>query len=141
MGQNYREGMMRGNIDDLSLTNSDGQRRGYFAKAAMTFDIGMDRLLLNYDIYHNNNDNYTYSTGNFFGTPYQTEDDAKTLNLRSEAVVTYQKRFTDKAKKLDFKYNFSNAKSDFTQNNRLLNQNVLENNSNPHLNYMIYNVL
>ena len=130
VGQNYREGMMRGNIDDLSLTNSDGQRRGYFAKAAMTFDIGMDRLLLNYDIYHNNNDNYTYSTGNFFGTPYQTEDDAKTLNLRNEAVVTYQKRFTDKAKKLDFKYNFSNAKSDFTQNNRLLNQNVLENNSN-----------
>ena len=130
VGQNYREGMMRGNIDDLSLTNSDGQRRGYFAKAAMTFDIGMDRLLLNYDIYHNNNDNYTYSTGNFFGTPYQIEDDAKTLNLRNEAVVTYQKRFTDKAKKLDFKYNFSNAKSDFTQNNRLLNQNVLENNSN-----------
>ena len=130
VGQNYREGMMRGNIDDLSLTNSDGQRRGYFAKAAMTFDIGMDRLLLNYDIYHNNNDNYTYSIGNFFGTPYQTEDDAKTLNLRNEAVVTYQKRFTDKAKKLDFKYNFSNAKSDFTQNNRLLNQNVLENNSN-----------
>lgn len=130
VGQNYREGMMRGNIDELSLTNSDGQRRGYFAKAAMTFDIGMDRLLLNYDIYHNNNDNYTYSTGNFFGTPYQTEDDAKTLNLRNEAVVTYQKRFTDKAKKLDFKYNFSNAKSDFTQNNRLLNQNVLENNSN-----------
>ncbi len=130
VGQNYREGMMRGNIDNLSLTNSDGQRRGYFAKAAMTFDIGMDRLLLNYDIYHNNNDNYTYSTGNFFGTPYQTEDDAKTLNLRNEAVVTYQKRFTDKAKKLDFKYNFSNAKSDFTQNNRLLNQNVLENNSN-----------
>ena len=51
-------------------------------------------------------------------------------SLRNEAVVTYQKRFTDKAKKLDFKYNFSSAKSDFTQNNRLLNQNVLENNSN-----------
>lgn len=130
VGQNYRETMLLGNIDNLSTTSSDGQRRGYFAKSAMTFDIGMDRLLLNYDIYHNNNDNFTFSTGNYFGTPYQSEDDAKTLNLRNEAVVTYQKRFDDKGKKLDFKYNFSNAQSDFTQANRAIGENILDNNSN-----------
>jgi len=116
VGQNYRENMMLGEIDNLSSTFSDNFRRGYFAKAALTFDIGIDRLLLNYDIYHNNNDGNTYSTGSFFGTPYQSDDYTRTLNLRNEAVLTYQKRFDDKNKKLDFKYSFSNSKSDFEQN-------------------------
>lgn len=129
VGQNYRETMMRGSIDDLSTTYTDGVRRGYFAKGAVTFDIGLDRLLLNYDLYHNNNDNYTLGTGTYFGTPYRSEDDASTLNWRNEAVVTYQKRFADKAKKLDFKYNYSNSKSDFSQFNRNVGQNTLESNS------------
>lgn len=129
VGQNYRETMMNGNLDNLSTTYTDGTRRGYFAKAAMTFDIGLDRLLLNYDIYHNNNDNYTLGTGTYFTVPYVREDDASTLNLRNEAVVTYQKRFSDKAKKLDFKYNFSSSKSDFSQFTRTLNQNTLQNES------------
>ncbi len=129
VGQNYRENMMIGNLDDLSTTYTDGVRRGYFAKAAMTFDLGLDRLLLNYDIYHNNNDNYTLGKGNYFGNPYTSEDDAATLNWRNEAVVTYQKRFADKAKKLDFKYNYSNSKSDFSQFSRNFNTNTLENES------------
>ena len=45
VGQNYRENMMLGNLDDLSSTYTDGIRRGYFAKATMTFDLGLDRLL------------------------------------------------------------------------------------------------
>ena len=129
LGQNYRENMMNTAIDDLSTTASDGRRRGYFAKAAMNVDLGEDRLLLNYDIYHNNNDNYTFSTGSYFGTPFQTEDDSKTFNVRQEAVATYQKRFSDKNKKLDFKYTLSHSSSDFDQTNRILNSTVLENSS------------
>ena len=129
VGQNYRENLMFAAIDDLSTTRTDGRRRGYFAKAAMTFDIASDRLLLNYDIYHNNNDNYTFSTGRYFGTPFQSEDDANTFNVRHEAVATYQKRFADKNKKLDFKYNLSNSSSEFEQINRLQNSAVLQNNS------------
>jgi hypothetical protein len=30
--------------------------RGYFVKSALTFNIGKDRLLVNYDINHNNNE-------------------------------------------------------------------------------------
>ena len=130
VGQTYRENMMLGNLDDLSSTSTDGIRRGYFTKAAMTFDLGLDRILLNYDIYHNNNDNYTLGQGTYFGNPYTHEDDAATLNWRNEAVVTYQKRFADKAKKLDFKYNYSNSKSDFSQFSRNFNTNTLENESN-----------
>ncbi len=128
-GQNYRKNMMVSSVDDLTATASDGKRRGYYAKAAMTFDIGMDRLLLNYDIYHNNNDNFTFSDGRFFGVPFESEDMSHTDNLRNEAVVTYQKKFTDKAKKLDFKYSFSSAKSDFAQENLISNLNILENSS------------
>lgn len=128
-GQNYRESMLRGNIDDLTKTNTDAVRRGYYAKAAMTFDIGMDRVLLNYDLFHNNNDNFTLSEGSFFGVPFTSEDIAHTDNIRNEAVVTYQKKFVDKSKKLDFKYSFSNAKSDFAQDNLFSNLNILENSS------------
>lgn len=130
VGQNYREAMARGNVDNLTHTNSDNTRRGYFVKTAMTFDIGVDRLLLNYDLFHNNNNMLTESTGSYFGTPFRSIDDSKTLNYRNEATVTYQKRFDDKAKKLDFKYLFSNAKTDFSQFNQNLMRNMLDNNSN-----------
>ncbi|MFP3600126.1 TonB-dependent receptor, partial [Chryseobacterium sp. SIMBA_029] len=49
--------------ENILDTNSDRLARGYFAKAGATFDLGQDRLLLNYDIYHNNNDSYTLSSG------------------------------------------------------------------------------
>ena len=116
-GQNYRESMMNGNQDNLVSSNTDRIIRGYFAKSALTFELGQDRLLLNYDIYHNNNDHLTKSDGNFNGTPYQSEDLANTLVNRNEAVATYQKRFDDKNKKLDFKLTYSNMKNDFNQNN------------------------
>lgn len=63
VGQNYRENMMINQQDELLSSNTDRVSRGYFAKAGVTFDLGIDRLLLNYDIYHNNNDNYTLSSG------------------------------------------------------------------------------
>ncbi|MDO5614644.1 MAG: outer membrane beta-barrel protein, partial [Cruoricaptor ignavus] len=130
IGQNYREGMMNGNIDDLSQTFTDSFRRGYFAKAGVTFELGEDRLLLNYDIYHNNNDNRTLSRGIFNGTAFRTDDLANTLNVRNEAVATYQKRFADKNKKLDFKVIYTNANSDFEQDNLDIQQTILQNESN-----------
>jgi outer membrane receptor protein involved in Fe transport len=128
IGQNYRESMMDTNQNDLLLSNTDRVGRGYFAKSGLTFDLGQDRLLLNYDIYHNNNDNYTLSNG-FADLPYkdikdsiregnfEAFDAAHTLNTRQEAVVTYQKRFADKAQKLDFQFGYTKSTSTFDQDN------------------------
>jgi len=127
IGQNYRESMINSNQDNLMFSNTDRIGRGYFAKSGLTFDLGEDRLLLNYDIYHNKNDNYTASRGNAI-LPYKNTlltreanfeafDAANTNNLRQEAVVTYQVRFGDKLKKLDFQFGYTKADSKFGQDN------------------------
>ncbi|WP_336715961.1 TonB-dependent receptor domain-containing protein [Chryseobacterium mucoviscidosis] len=128
VGQNYRESMLNSNQDNLMLSNTDRVGRGYFAKSGLTFDLGQDRLLLNYDIYHNNNDNYTASNGladlPYYLNPniiregnFSSFDAAHTDNLRQEAVVTYQKRFTEKFQKLDFQFGFTKSDSKFIQDN------------------------
>ncbi|MBL1221328.1 TonB-dependent receptor [Chryseobacterium sp. L7] len=128
VGQNYRESMLNGNQDVLLQNNTDRIGRGYFAKSGVTFDLGQDRLLLNYDIYYNNNDNYTASRGladilvtlnpaKYREADYQSSDVAHTNNLRQEAVVTYQKRFSDKSQKLDFQFGYTKADSKFAQDN------------------------
>lgn len=129
VGQNYRESMLNSNQDNLMFANTDRIGRGYFAKSGVTFDLGEDRLLLNYDIYHNKNSNYTSSNGladilvsqnpNFFREiTFDAFDAANTNNLRQEAVATYQKRFSDdKNKKLDFQFGYTKADSKFGQNN------------------------
>lgn len=128
IGQNYRESMLNTNQNDLLRSNTDRYGRGYFAKSGLTFDLGQDRLLLNYDIYHNNNDNYTLSDG-FADLPYKKIKDsiregyfsgfdaAHTFNTRQEAVVTYQKRFSDKSQKLDFQFGYTKSDSKFDQDN------------------------
>jgi len=128
VGQNYRESMLNGDQDVLLHNNTDRIGRGYFAKSGLTFDLGQDRLLLNYDIYHNNNDNYTASRGladipvsfdpvKYREADYEASDVAHTNNLRQEAVVTYQKRFSDKSQKLDFQFGYTKATSKFSQDN------------------------
>lgn len=128
IGQNYRESMLNTNQNDLLLSNTDRIGRGYFAKSGLTFDLGQDRLLVNYDIYHNKNSNYTESNG-FADLPFipvkdsiregyfHAFDAAYTNNLRQEAVVTYQKRFSDKSQKLDFQFGYTKSTSKFDQNN------------------------
>ncbi len=128
VGQNYRESMLNGQQDELLTSNTDRIARGYFAKSGLTFDLGQDRLLINYDIYHNNNDNYTLSSGHG-DLPYQNNpkdlreaffdasDAARTDNLRQEAVATYQKRFADKSQKLDFQFGYTRSDSKFAQDN------------------------
>ncbi len=133
VGQNYRESMLNTDQNGLLLSNTDRFGRGYFAKSGLTFDLGQDRLLLNYDIYHNRNSNYTLSNGEgeqkqaipntnpqeyvYRDFNFNTSDATYTNNLRQEAVVTYQKRFSDKAQKLDFQFGYTKSDSKFDQDN------------------------
>ncbi|MBB4808009.1 outer membrane receptor protein involved in Fe transport [Chryseobacterium defluvii] len=127
VGQNYRESNLRSAQDIIFRSNTDRIGRGYFAKSGLTFELGQDRLLLNYDIYHNNNDNSTLSAGmadvldlnsNLIReVVFDASDAAHTNNLRQEAVVTYQKRFDDKSQKLDFQFGYTKSDSKFSQDN------------------------
>lgn len=125
-GQTYAETFSRNIMDDLSNGFADKYGRGYFAKGAMTFDIGGDRLLLNYDYNTSNNDTYNTSdgtslfetpigSGNFVVANYLNTGKSKTKSDRNEVTATYQKRFADKSQKLDIKLNYSNYVSKFDQ--------------------------
>lgn len=133
-GQNYRESAQWSTMDDFSKTITDRIGRGYFANAAMTFDLGEDRLLLNYEFNKNNNDNAISSNGfglvNNILTPINSEDFANTLVNRNEATITYQKRFDDKNKKLDFQLNYNNYNTDFAQKSFINPVNNIANASN-----------
>lgn len=133
-GQNYRESAQWSTMDDFSKTITDRIGRGYFANAAMTFDLGEDRLLLNYEFNKNNNDNAISSNGfglvNNILTPITSEDFANTLVNRNEATLTYQKRFDDKNKKLDFQLNYNNYNTDFAQKSFINPVNNIANASN-----------
>ncbi|MCQ9640597.1 outer membrane beta-barrel family protein [Chryseobacterium sp. WG14] len=128
IGQNYRESMLNTQQDNLLSGNTDRYARGYFAKSGVTFELGQDRLLLNYDIYHNNNDNFTLSNGLadllvsqdpdvYKEARFNAFDAARTNSLRQEAVVTYQKRFADKSQKLDFQFGYTKSDTRFSQDN------------------------
>jgi hypothetical protein len=131
VGQNYRESALWSNITDivnninLSDTDSDRITRGNFIKSAVTFDLKKDRLLLNYDVNYNNNNAYTLANG----LGFESFDASKTKVLRQDAVATYQKRFDDKDKKLDFRFNFARNDNDFILNSRSFSAPVLDNNS------------
>lgn len=124
-GQNYRENYSNSMTDAIAQVFSDRIQRGYFLKSAVTFDIGKDRLLINYDLNKNNNDNQIQSSGYFplvnEGSPtriidYTTRDQTNSQNLRQEASATYQVKFDDKAKKLDITATYNHFNTDFDQN-------------------------
>jgi hypothetical protein len=133
MGQNYRESAMWSSfINDipgapriLSTTDSDRTNRTNFVKSAMTFDLKKDRLLLNYDVNYNNNGSDTQSSGPGFST----QDNSDSKGWRQDAVATYQKRFDDKTKKLDFRFNFNRNQNDFILNTLGNTMAVLDNSS------------
>ncbi len=120
MGQNYRESAMWSSfVNDiiggtrlLSTTDSDRTNRTNFVKSAVTFDLKKDRFLLNYDVNYNNNGSDTQSSGPGFST----QDNSDSKGWRQDAVATYQKRFDDKTKKLDFRFNFNRNQNDFVLN-------------------------
>jgi Outer membrane protein beta-barrel family len=134
LGQNYRESNFfskitkdeNNNTNILSETNADRTNRNIFAKSALTFDIKNDRLLLNFDIDSGNNDAITAGSG--FG--FFSNDFSKTKTLRQDAVATYQKRFDNSDKKLDFRLNYTNNKNEFDLKSQISNLIGLKNASN-----------
>ena len=137
MGQNYRESAIwaslkkEENSGQTIITNTETDRTGRtnFIKSALTFDFKKDRLLLNYDVNHNNNGSSTLSNGPGFST--QDQSDSK--GWRQDAVATYQKRFTDKTKKLDFRFNFNRNQNNFLFNTAGSISPVLDNSSDQKL--------
>lgn len=140
LGQNYRESAIWNTLEKqlndentvLSQTNADRVGRNNYIKSALTFDIGKDRLLLNYDITQNNNDSYTTGTG----LGFTTNDASVNTGLRQDAVVTYQKKFENPAQKLEFKFNYNNNTNDFELTGKGNAAATLENSSDQNL----YNV-
>jgi hypothetical protein len=142
LGQSYRESALWSTITknennvvtNLSDTDSDRTNRSYYAKSAVNFDFKKDRLLLNYDVNYNNNNANTLGEG--FG--FMSNDASKTKITRQDAVATYQKRFEDKNKKLDFKFNFARNENGFNLDSSIFNSVVLENSSlQDYLNFKI----
>ncbi|WP_445452668.1 outer membrane beta-barrel protein [Flavobacterium sp. 25HG05S-40] len=133
VGQNYREtnlinSVIRKEVSNdvvLSATDADRVARSSFVRSAATFDLNKDRLLLNYDVTFNN----THSDTEGSGEGFVSDDAGKTKTLRQEGVITYQKRFDDKDKKLDFRVNYSQNKVDFNLFSQLFNDDILDNNS------------
>ncbi len=142
LGQNYRESNLINKIftdknntsTTLSETNADRINNNVFAKSALTFDFNKDRLLLNYDI---NSGKVTANTlANGLG--FVSNDDSATKTLRQDAVATYQKRFVDTEKKLDFRFNFTRNNNDFNLQSQISNNAVLDNSSlQEYLNFKI----
>nr|WP_315233657.1 outer membrane beta-barrel family protein [uncultured Flavobacterium sp.] len=137
VGQNYRESAVWTSLTKnennttsiLSTTEADRIGRTNFVKSALTFDIGNDRLLFNYDVNYSNNNSNTLGNGPGFST----NDDSFTDALRQDFVVTFQKKFEDKSKKLDFKFNYNSNQNDFTLNSRTNNVAILDNASTQRL--------
>ncbi|WP_154656823.1 TonB-dependent receptor domain-containing protein [Epilithonimonas tenax] len=124
-GQNYRENYTNSVTDAIAQVFSERIQRGYFLKSAVTFDIGKDRLLVNYDVGKNNNDNQIHSSGYYpqldSNLPttivdYTTRDQTNNENLRQEASATYQIKFNNKSKKLDINATYNRFDTDFQQN-------------------------
>ncbi len=130
LGQNYTDGYRRTNLFTPAITVSksiaDRQNRFYYIKTGLKFNVNnYDRVLVNYDFNTANNSNYTTAAG--YG--FNSVDRGKTKNDRHDVMLTYQKRFKDYSKKLDFRFNFKNNNGNFGLNNRNTNVSTLDNTS------------
>ncbi len=142
LGQNYRESSLLNSIfkdenniiTTLSQTNADRINNNVFMKTALTFDFKKDRLLLNYDV--NSGKVKANTIGQGLG--FNSLDDSSTKSLRQDAVATYQKRFLDTNKKLDFRFNYAKNQNYFNLQSKIFNTAVLDNSSNQvYLNFKI----
>jgi len=113
LGQYYRESLSLSELDALTRNHSNSLGRTYYMNSAFTFELGKDRLLLNYDINHNNG-NADVTSDNFLNNT-STSNFTNNNGLRQEVAATYQKKFEDKNKKLDFKAIYTNSNSEFNQ--------------------------
>lgn len=129
-GQNYNEGYQRTNFRNenvvLSKNVSDRINRFYFFKTGLKFDFKKDRLLVNYDFSTSNNNALVDASG----VGFQSSDKSNNELDRNDVAINYQKRFTDKTKKLDFRFNANSVKNDFELMNRTSGNSVLDNGFN-----------
>ena len=134
LGQYYRESLSLSEFDGLTRNHSNSLGRTYYMNSAFTFELGKDRLLLNYDINHNNGG--ADITSDNFLTDTSTSNYTNNNGLRQEVAATYQKKFEDKNKKLDFKAVYTNSDSEFNQfGNQSLNNSSLFNSYNFRVDY------
>ena len=110
-GQNYRE-----NYRDALFTNdgilisdnySDMVNRFYYVNSGIKFDLKRDRILINYDISSNNGTSQIEASG----LGFTTSDRNKTKTFYHDVAATYQMRFANPNKKLDFRLNYNNNDS------------------------------
>ena len=114
LGQYYRESLSDSQFDLLTKNHSNSVGRTYYMNSAFTFELGKDRLLLNYDV-SNNNNNSDINTDIFLNGVTSSNFLSDSKGTRQEVSATYQKKFNDKNKKLDFKATYNNSTSDFNQ--------------------------
>ena len=127
VGQNYNEGYQRTNFQNesvvLSKNVTDRVNRFYFIKSGLKFDLKKDRLLVNYDYTTSNNNARVAAAG--FG--FESTDHSDNVLDRRDLALNYQKRFTDRSKKLDFLLNVNSVANDFTLKNNAGGNLVLDN--------------
>lgn len=128
-GQSYGEGYMRsrftGNDILISDNFSDNINRFYYLKTGIKFDFKKDRLMVNYDINASNNTSYVVASGAGFAT----NDKSDSQRYYHDVSVTYQKRFDDTTKKLDFRVGYNNNNNELGMGSRINGDAVLDNNS------------
>ena len=128
-GQSYSESYQQTDFFDgdvlLSGNNSDRINRFYYLKTGLKFDFKQDRLLINYDINGNRNTSYIAAGG----AGFSSNDQSLSKRYYHDVMLTYQKRFTDPLKKLDFRVNYNNNNSNFNLNSRENGNVVLDNTS------------
>ncbi|MPS74193.1 MAG: TonB-dependent receptor [Chryseobacterium sp.] len=115
VGQSYNESETRSTIDEISRLYNDNYNRNQYLRSAFTFDVGQDRLLLNYNLTFGSSDRYVDGYSLFEGKESTTKDKTDQSNTRNEITATYQKKFDDKNKKLEFKGAYTNFNNDFGQ--------------------------
>ena len=137
VGQSYNESETTSTIDEISRLYNDTYNRNQYLRSALTFEVGKDRLLFNYNLSNGNSDRYIDSYALFQGTEFLSNDKTDQKNTRHEIAATYQKKFNNPSKKLDFKASYSNFDSDFEQSSQgiqpVTQKNITENGSKQNL--------
>ncbi len=135
VGQNYNESETKSTIDEISRLYNDNVNRNQYLRSAFTFDIGQDRLLMNYNLSLGSSDRYVDGYSLYEGTESFDKDKIDQSNTRNEVTATYQKKFVDKNKKLEFKGSYTNFNNDFAQASQIIkpDPNASENGSNQNI--------
>ncbi|QYJ67421.1 TonB-dependent receptor domain-containing protein [Flavobacterium litorale] len=123
--ESYRESKFVSPDEILSENYSDRTNRFYYLQTGLKFDFGKDRLLINYDINTNNNS----TDVDAIGAGFVASDASKSESFYHDVMLTYQKRFEDPFKKLNFRFNFNDNDSNFNLDSKINDTTVLDNDS------------